>query len=185
MKQSLFLASILIEVLYITLFILTIKRPGFRFWPPPSPRSWQFFSAWILASLVLVGFFFTGLLDFNSAFLYSWARYPVGLLLLGLGSLLGSWSFWTFGLQATLGLGTRLITKGPYRHSRNPQYLADILQIIGYMVLTNSWRTWLIGVLGIVLNILAPFTEEPWLEERFGSSYLEYKQRVPRFFSPG
>ena len=59
--------------------------------------------------------------------------------------------------------------------------MGDILHIIGFMVITNSWMAWIIGVFGIVLNLLAPFTEEPWLEERFGDAYLEYKQEVPRF----
>jgi protein-S-isoprenylcysteine O-methyltransferase Ste14 len=38
-----------------------------------------------------------------------------------------------------------------------------------------------IGFLGVVLNVLAPFTEEPWLEQRFGEAYLNYKRQVPRF----
>jgi protein-S-isoprenylcysteine O-methyltransferase Ste14 len=181
MKQFLFLSSILIEILYILLFVLTIKRPNFRFWPPPSHRSWQFFAAWLLASLVFVGFFFVGLLDFNSAFLRAWVRFPIGLLLHIIGGLIGTWAFMTFDLRTTIGLGDKLITDGPYRYSRNPQYIADILHILGFMVLTNSWMTWVIGILGIVLNILAPFTEEPWLECKFGEPYLAYKKAVPRF----
>lgn len=49
------------------------------------------------------------------------------------------------------------------------------------MILTNSWMVGLIGILGVALNLLAPFTEEPWLTERFGDAYLAYKRRVPRF----
>ena len=49
------------------------------------------------------------------------------------------------------------------------------------MVLTNSWMAWVLGLLGEGLNILAPFTEESWLEGRFGEEYRAYKQSVPRF----
>jgi protein-S-isoprenylcysteine O-methyltransferase Ste14 len=49
------------------------------------------------------------------------------------------------------------------------------------MLLANSWMVWLIGALGVLLNIMAPFTEEPWLKERFGEEYWPYKTRVPRF----
>ena len=181
MKLFLFLSSVIIEVIYLILFILTIRRPNFRFWPPPSHRSWQFFAAWILASLVFVGFFFVGLLNFNSAFLRFWIRLPIGILLFILGALIGTWSFSTFGLRATIGLGDELITGGPYRYSRNPQYLSEIVQIVSFMILTNSWMTWIIGALGIALNTLAPYTEEPWLEEKFGEAYLNYKAQVPRF----
>lgn len=45
----------------------------------------------------------------------------------------------------------------------------------------NSWRVGVISFLGIALNILAIFTEKPWLEDRFGDAYCEYKHRVPRF----
>jgi protein-S-isoprenylcysteine O-methyltransferase Ste14 len=181
LKQFLFYASVLIEVVYIYLFVLTIRKPGFRFWPPPSPRSWQFFTAWILASLVFVNFFFVGLLDFNSACLDTWYRFPIGILFHLVGTLIGSWAFAAFGTRATIGLGDKLIIRGPYQYSRNPQYIGDMLNILGFMLLTNSWMTWIIGVLGMVLNILAPFTEEPWLEEKFGKRYLAYKQSVPRF----
>ena len=181
MKQILFMGSIVIEVVYLLFFVLSIRRPGFQFWPPPSHRSWQFFTAWLLAALVFVGFFFVGLLDFNSAMLCAWLRFPIGILLHISGSLIGSWYFKSLGLHATIGLVDRLITKGPYQYSRNPQYMGDILHIFGFMMITNSWMAWIIGVFGIVLNLLAPFTEEPWLEERFGDAYLEYKQEVPRF----
>lgn len=181
MVQFLFLGSIVLEILYLLFFILTIQRQDFRFWPPPSARSWQFFSAWIAASLVMVGFLFTGLLDFNSGFLDSRVRLWFGLALHIIGTVLGAWAYRSFGLQATIGLGETLITSGPYRYSRNPQYIADMLHILGFMLLTNSWRVWIIGALGIILNLMAPLTEEPWLEEKFGAHYLDYKGRVPRF----
>ena len=186
MKLVLFSTALILEFIYGVLFILTIKLPGFRFWPPPSHRSWQFFFSWLIASVIAVNFLFIGLLDLDSFFLPSLRlRFPIALALFFFGSVIGSWSFAVFGLRATLGLGGKLVTSGPYRYSRNPQYVGDSLNIVGYMVLTNSWMVWLVGILGVMLNILAPFTEEPWLEERFGDEYLEYKRRVPRFFRLG
>jgi protein-S-isoprenylcysteine O-methyltransferase Ste14 len=181
MKPILFLAALTLEIFYTLMFVLTIRLPYFRFWPPPSHRSWQFFVSWLTASLVTVVFLFLGLLDFDSFFLHSWLRVPAAFGLLVFTSITGSWSFLTLGLRSTIGLGDRLITTGPYRYSRNPQYLGDSLSIVAYMIFTNSWMVWILGLLGVMLNILAPFTEESWLEERFGLSYLQYKGRVPRF----
>jgi protein-S-isoprenylcysteine O-methyltransferase Ste14 len=179
---TIFLSTIALELLYVVLFILTIKIPGFRFWPPPSPRSWQFFLAWFIVGIVGAFGVFVGLLNFNSAFLPSfWIRFPIALVFFACGSLIGGWALSTFNFRTTLGLTDKLITRGPYRYSRNPQYIGDSLNILGFMIITNSWMVWVIGVFGIGLNILAPFTEEPWLEERFGAEYLEYKRRVPRF----
>ena len=184
MKLALFITAIAFELLYGVLFALTIALPGFRFWPPPSQRSWQFFASWLIASLVAVCFLFLGFLDFDGSFLHQWLRFPIAFALLICGSIIGTWSFLSLGLRTTLGLGDKLITHGPYRLSRNPQYLGDSLSIIGYMVFSNSAMVWGVGFLGILLNFLAPFTEEPWLEERFGAAYLEYKCRVPRFIGP-
>lgn len=97
------------------------------------------------------------------------------------GSAIGTWAFVSFTLRTTIGLGDKLITRGAYKYSRNPQYVGDSLNIVGYIVLTNSWRVAVVGVLGVVLNLMAPFTEEPWLEARFGEAYVAYKRRVPRF----
>jgi protein-S-isoprenylcysteine O-methyltransferase Ste14 len=182
----LFFTALLLELTYILLFTLTIHRPGFRFWPPPSARSWQFFSAWLMASLVFVNFFFLGLLDFDSAFLPDIRiRFPAALICFIGGTALGMWGGMVFGARSTIGLGTRLVTRGPYRYTRNPQYIGDCLNALGYMLLTNSWLTWVIGILGIILNLMAPLTEEPWLEQRFGKDYLDYKRRVPRWIGKG
>jgi protein-S-isoprenylcysteine O-methyltransferase Ste14 len=182
----LFLSALALELLYLALFVLTIKRPSFRFWPPPSARSWQFLAAWIIALLVGIIFLFLGFLDFESFILPPfWSRLPVALAISIPGVIIGSWASAVFPFRATLGLGDKLITAGPYRYSRNPQYICDSLQIIAYFWLTNSWMVGVLGMLGVTLNLLAPFTEEPWLEERFGASYLEYRRRVPRFIGCG
>jgi len=182
MNLLLFVTAVVFELVYLLLFTLTINLPGFRFWPPPSPRSWQFFSAWLMAGIVAVNFLFLGMLDFDSSFLPGLrSRFPVAMIFFVIGSAIGAWSSLVFGLRATIGLGDTLIIKGPYRYTRNPQYISDSLNIIGYMIFANSWMVWIIGILGVILNILAPFTEEPWLEEKFGEAYLAYKRRVPRF----
>ncbi len=181
--MALFLLAVGLEVIYILLFIATIKAPGFRFWPPPSWHSWQFITAWILALIVVSIGLYLGLLDFDSGFLpgLEW-RLPFALIFFVIGTSLGTWSYLVFGIRTTLGLGPKLILTGPYRYTRNPQYIGDSLNAIAFMILTNSWMVWVIAILGIVLNSLAPYTEEPWLEEKFGESYRAYKRSVPRFF---
>jgi protein-S-isoprenylcysteine O-methyltransferase Ste14 len=182
----LFLATFVLELIYILMFILTIRGHGFRFWPPPSARSWQFFVSWFLALIVAGNFFYLGLLDFDSFGLpHFWFRLPIALILLLFSSVIGFWVYSVFPFRSTIGLGSRLVIKGPYRYSRNPQYIVDSVSALAYMLLTNSWMACVIGTLGIILNLLAPFTEEPWLEEQFGNEYREYKVNVPRFFRLG
>jgi protein-S-isoprenylcysteine O-methyltransferase Ste14 len=84
-------------------------------------------------------------------------------------------------VQTTLGLGGSLVKTGLYRYSRNPQYVSDIVALAGYAILSNSWMTMITTFLGMVWFALAPFTEEPWLRERYGDEYEKYKSEVPRF----
>ncbi len=185
-SSLLFALAILSELVYLALFILTIKRPGFRFWPPPSWHSWQFFAAWLLALTVVLIALYLGLADHDSGPLPGFGvRWIAALLFFVPGCLLGGWAGLAFDLRATLGLGTELILRGPYRYTRNPQYISDSLNAIGYAILVNSWMVGVITLLGVLLNMLAPLTEEPWLDARYGEVYREYRRRVPRFFRIG
>ena len=56
MTLFLFFIAVAFEFVYTLLFILTIRLPGFRFWPPSSARPWQFFAAWLMAGVVAVNF---------------------------------------------------------------------------------------------------------------------------------
>lgn len=182
MKWLLFFTAVFLELIYIILFVLTIKLRDFRFWPPPSAWSWQFILAWLMVGLVGLCGIWLGFLDLDSGFLPGLkSRLPLAGIFIVLGNILGGWGNLALGMRATFGLGDRLVVKGVYQYTRNPQYIGDSLMIIGFMLLTNSWMVWAIGFLALLLNILAPYTEEPWLEEKFGESYQEYKHQVPRF----
>lgn len=178
----LFGVTVTLELIHLALFILTIKLPNFRFWPPPQPRSWQFFCSWLIASIVVVNALLLGLLDFDSfIFPHLTQRLPWALGFLAFGSAIGGWAWSAFGLRNTIGVAYKLITDGPYRYSRNPQYIADSLGAIGYMIFANSWMICIVGWLGVFPNFLAPYTEESWLDERYGEEYRQYKREVPRF----
>ena len=60
--------------------------------------------------------------------------------------------------------------------------MADIAILIGWGVLAAS--LWILPVLaiGLAVLLLAPFSEEPWLEENYGDPYRVYKSKVRRYF---
>ncbi|MFQ6064478.1 MAG: methyltransferase family protein, partial [Candidatus Bathyarchaeia archaeon] len=89
-----------------------------------------------------------------------------------------------------------LVTSGPYRLVRHPQYLGMILSTLGL----TSWSVWIlnntfgigflspsqtIGVWFIELfaYILLAYVEELDLSRRYGESFENYKSEVP-FFIP-
>ncbi len=177
------IATLLAQALLGGSLIVTILVPRFRVWPPPRKGSWQYVFTWGLTYVSIGGILVLGILDWNSFVLDHWLRFPVGIAPIALSLFLVLWAIRTLGTYASQGLGGELIRAGPYRWTRNPQYVADILMFAGFAVLSNSMLALVTGSLGAAWFILAPFTEEPWLREQFGEEYDRYTNQVPRFVS--
>ena len=128
----------------------------------------------------MLGIPILGILDWDTFSLPAWLRVTGGLLALSAASF-ALWAVRELGVRATQGLGGELTTTGPYRYSRNPQYVGYIALLLGFGLLCNSAPTLAAVALCSANCALAPFAEEPWLRERLGSSYQEYTRHVPRF----
>ncbi len=77
---------------------------------------------------------------------------------------------------------TEIVTRGPYRVTRNPLYLQMVLGCIGFAILLrNIWILLLTPLCAWVLQVLAILPEEAYLERKFGESYRSYKSRVRRW----
>jgi protein-S-isoprenylcysteine O-methyltransferase Ste14 len=75
-----------------------------------------------------------------------------------------------------------LVVVGPYRITRNPMYLGLALVYVGVAIADQS--IWAIILLPVVLTIIqrrAIEPEEAFLERRFGSDYIRYKENVGRW----
>jgi protein-S-isoprenylcysteine O-methyltransferase Ste14 len=78
---------------------------------------------------------------------------------------------------------TFLVTHSVFRISRHPMYLGFVLLLIGIAILLGSVTPWLmVAGFPFLMENLFIRTEETMLEARFGSTWLEYKQRVRRWF---
>lgn len=179
--QYIFFLTLLAEILLGGTLILTLLHPGFRVWPPPSKESWQYRLTWSLTALIFLGLLLLGLLDWGSMRFPPFFRFGFGPLLMISGLAFALWAMQTLGVRTTLGLGGRLVRVGPYRFSRNPQYVGDIALIAGYVALSSSRLALITGAIGCIWFALAPFVEEPWLRRQLGEEYGEYLQNVPRY----
>jgi len=75
-----------------------------------------------------------------------------------------------------------LVVVGPYRITRNPMYLGLALVYLGIAIADQS--VWALILLPVVLTIIQRRVIEPeeaFLERRFGTSYIRYKQNVGRW----
>ena len=76
----------------------------------------------------------------------------------------------------------RLVTGGPYRFSRHPVYLGEILTAIGVNLATTGWPGALAVTYFITAEILRMMWEEGVLARAFPNEYPAYAARVSRFF---
>lgn len=78
--------------------------------------------------------------------------------------------------------GEKLVTPGFYTYSRNPMYLSELAFWLGWVLFYGS-LTVLAGLLAwfLFFNFYAVPYEERDLETRFGDTYCQYKQMVPRW----
>ena len=78
---------------------------------------------------------------------------------------------------------TALVTGGIYRWTRNPMYLGMSLILAGIGIATGSlWFILMVPVAAYAVTKLAIGPEERYLAEFFGAAYLDYRNRVRRWF---
>ena len=73
------------------------------------------------------------------------------------------------------------ITKGLYRYSRHPIYLAWFLVLLGAGAASASWVLLLIAIVFKILTYFTAITEERFCLEKYGNTYREYMNRTPRW----
>src|SRR5262249_27307522 len=76
----------------------------------------------------------------------------------------------------------RLVVTGPYRFTRNPDYLGQALVYAGSGLLLNElWILLALGPALIAVRYGVIEREEQYLEQFFGDEYRRYRQRVRRW----
>ena len=76
-----------------------------------------------------------------------------------------------------------LVTEGPYSTSRNPLYVFSCIGLVGVGLSTETLTYPLLFL--VIFGLYYPgimAREERRLEELFGESFRQYRQRVPRFW---
>ena len=184
MINYLFITILLCEALLAGMLGISLLLPERRIWPPPGKNSWQIYAVWSPIILAFIAVLILGVLDWNSLHTGDWVSYAAGGMFLAGGYAIYFWSRRCLGWKTMMGIKGRFITRGIYGHTRNPMYLADITLCIGFALLCNSGLVYIVTSIGIILFIITPFTEEPWLREQYGTEYDDYMKTVPRFL-PG
>ncbi len=101
----------------------------------------------------------------------------VGIGLCSLGLALRAWA------SGHIRKGKELTTSGPYRYSRNPLYLGNL--IIGLSLVLSSRSIWVLLAFTAYFVLFYPLAikiEKEKMERVFPEEYRNYKNKVPIFF---
>jgi len=76
-----------------------------------------------------------------------------------------------------------LATAGPYAYTRNPLYVANLLLLAGFCLMSGSLWVAVLALLAFALIYRPVIREEAgYMEELFGESYRRWSLDVPLFF---
>ncbi|MEZ5933111.1 MAG: isoprenylcysteine carboxylmethyltransferase family protein [Alphaproteobacteria bacterium] len=159
----------------------SIAMPERRLWPPRRVTLVSQFLIWPPTVVIFVSAFLLGLADWNRFDWPATLRWGVGLPLVVAGNIIVWRAVFGIGIEATSGAIDHLKTDGLYRWSRNPQYVADMMILVGWVILSASGWALPVVLGGVGVLALAPFAEEPWLRRTYGDPYDAYKHRTARY----
>ncbi len=163
------------------LLLATVTPGSFKLWPVPSKNSWQHYTFWPLfrggLGLTILYCMLTVHLPHPDEVL----RFAMGLLCAAAGFGFTVYGYFDLGIENTYGADEGLVTGGLYRYSRNPQYVASVLGFFGAALGNGGAEAIILCALAILVYVIMPYTEEPWLQQAYGDVYLDYKRRTPRF----
>lgn len=178
--DALLVGGLLSEALLVLSLVVSIARPRLRLWPPPEGSAPAFAWMWGLTVAACTTGLVLAVVDYGSWILDARAWILAGAVAIALGAGLADWGVRSLGRLTSSGRGGEFSARGPYRWTRNPQYLGDILMAIGVALVADSWRVAALAAGGSLCLLLAPLAEEGWLIERYGETYDRYRRRVPR-----
>ena len=116
---------------------------------------------------------------------YNTIRY-IGLVLYLIFSWLQVWSFKTLGDNYSQDIMIKkkheLITKGPFKVLRHPQYFCQILVDIGGAMATLSYVLSGFVLIEIPIYIMRALVEDKLLAKHFGDQFVQYKKKSGFFF---
>jgi protein-S-isoprenylcysteine O-methyltransferase Ste14 len=73
------------------------------------------------------------------------------------------------------------VTRGAYRYSRHPIYVALVIIYLSVSIASTSWVFLLLTALLLVQVSLSVIEEERYCLEKYGDAYREYMNRTPRW----
>ena len=187
-QSALLSASLLGALLNIGVIAQSIAFPASRIWPVSADcgrfkglRVFLNRAAAPIIGLSVVSILALAVSDIGSLRLPAWFHISMGVGLFAAGGSFGWMGFRSLGPEISLGIPGELQVRGPYRISRNPQYVGAVGVLAGLALLSNSLIVLLAVAPWCLWFWLAPLAEEPWLQSLLGDPYASYAATTKRY----
>ena len=110
----------------------------------------------------------------------------IGTVMIVAGALLSLWAVLLFRQARTtirpFRQSSALVSRGPYRATRNPMYLGMVIALIGVAIRLGSLTPFVVVPVFVwVIQTSFIQAEERLLEQTFGAEYARYRARVRRW----
>jgi len=182
MQSFLIFMGLGVAAMTLAAILWSIAFPDQRIWPPKRYTALTPLLVWVPTFTLFGAIILLGVWGWGDLAMPNWVRFGIGLPLILIGNIVVWIEVSHFGVPQTGGAKGTLRTEGMYLYSRNPQYMADICIVSGWMILSAAPWAMVVGLAGIAVLIAAPFSEEPWLKDQYGSTFESYSSKVRRFF---
>lgn len=112
----------------------------------------------------------------------SWSLLVTGTGIVLLAVLLHGWAAGYLARAGYENRETKLTLRGPYRHNRNPYYLAHMVMDFGFFLIAGL-PFWYLLYFPFIFAVYRTWVmnEEEFLEQEFGEEYRAMKTVVPRW----
>jgi protein-S-isoprenylcysteine O-methyltransferase Ste14 len=180
-SNALLTIGLILAASTIAAVLWSIIHPKTRIWPTRRYTASTPFLVWVPTFSLFGIIIWLGVIEWGQIAVSNSLRYGAALPLIVIANIAVWIEVGHFGVAQTGGASGTLRTDGLYRYSRNPQYVADITMITGWVLLCASPSAASLAIPSISILLLAPFAEEPWLTDRYGADYIAYRKRVRRF----
>jgi protein-S-isoprenylcysteine O-methyltransferase Ste14 len=132
-----------------------------------------------LVALILA-VFQIGTLDYEVYKQYNFIRY-IGLAVYLIFSWIQVWSFKTLGENYSQDImikkNHKLVTKGPFRIVRHPQYICQILLDLGAAAATLGYIVGGLAIIEIPIYIMRAAVEDRLLAKYFSETFSDYRKK--------
>lgn len=149
-------------------------------------QKWPLNVAALVLILQILGVFKLGTLEIpegDSLYVYR----LIGLIIFIIFSWIQVWSYKTMGKnysqEIVVSKKQELVTSGPYKFVRHPQYISQLLSDVGAGLALASYAVLPVVILiQVPLFLLRASLEEKLLQKRFDEDYIDYKKKTGFIF---